>query len=112
MLQNRRVWERFKEDILPGLKIADYAFLENSLGRHVPYTVNVDLIEKPYQQPTLMLMGRQDSAVGYRDHWRLDENYARASFVILDRAGHNLKIEQEILFNGLVKEWLGRVLET
>ena len=36
VLQNKRVWERFKEDILPGLKIADYAFLENSLGATCP----------------------------------------------------------------------------
>jgi len=108
--QNKRVWERFRADILPGLKIADYAFLENSLGQHVPYTVNVDLIEKPYRQPTLMVMGRQDSVVGYRDHWQILENYPRASFMILDKAGHNLQIEQDILFNAMVKEWLDRVL--
>jgi pimeloyl-ACP methyl ester carboxylesterase len=110
VVQNRRVWERFSEDILPGLKIADYAFLENSLGQHVPYTVDVDLVEKPYPQPTLMVMGRQDSIVGYRDHWQLIENYSRASFVILDKAGHNLQIEQDLLFTALVEEWLERVL--
>ena len=110
VIQNKRVWEKFKEDILPGLKIADYTFLESSLGQHVPYTVDVDLIEKPYQQPTLIVMGRQDSVVGYRDHWQLIENYPRASFVILDKAGHNLQIEQNTLFNALVKEWLDRVL--
>jgi pimeloyl-ACP methyl ester carboxylesterase len=110
VVQNQRVWERFSADILPGLKAADYAFLENSLGQHVPYAVDVDCIDEPYQQPTLMLMGRQDWVVGYRDHWRLLENYPRASFVILDKAGHNLQIEQDILFNALVKEWLERVL--
>lgn len=111
VIQNQRVWERFKEDILPGLKIANYSFLENSLGQHVPYSSNVDLIEEPYTQPTLMIMGRQDSAVGYCDHWQLIENYARASFVVLDKAGHNLQIEQSALFNELVKEWLNRVIE-
>jgi pimeloyl-ACP methyl ester carboxylesterase len=80
------------------------------LGQHVPYRVNVDRIDKPYPQPTLMIMGRQDSAVGYRDHWQLIENYSRASFVILDKAGHNLQIEQDVLFSELVKEWLSRVL--
>ncbi len=111
VLQNQRVWEKFRDDILPGLKAADYAFLEKSLGQHVPYSTNVDQVEKPYPQPTLMVMGRQDSAVGYRDHWQLIENYPRASFVILDRAGHNLQIEQEALFGELVKEWLDRVLK-
>jgi len=110
VIQNKRVWERYKEEVLPGLKAADYTFLEESLGQHVPYRVNVDLIKKPYTQPALMVMGRQDSIVGYRDHWQLLENYPRASFVILDKAGHNLQIEQDILFGAMVKEWLDRVL--
>ncbi len=110
VVQNQRVWERFSTEILPGLKIADYAFLEHSLGQHVPYAVAVDQVEKPYQQPTLLVMGRQDSVVGYRDQWQILENYPRASFVILDKAGHNLQIEQDLLFNALVKEWLERIL--
>jgi len=56
-----------------------------------------------------MLMGRQDCSVGYRDQWRLLENYPRASFAVLDKAGHNLQIEQDVLFAALVKEWLERV---
>ncbi|MGC9394272.1 MAG: alpha/beta fold hydrolase [Anaerolineae bacterium] len=111
VIQDRRVWERFKEDILPGLKLADYTFLENSLSQHVSFEHDVDLIEQPYQQPTLMVMGRQDSVVGYRDQCQLIENFPRASFVILDRAGHNLQIEQDVLFAALVKEWLDRVAE-
>lgn len=110
VLQNRRVWERFREDILPGLKVADYAFLENSLGQQVSYRSNVDLVEKYYPQPTLIVMGRQDSVVGYRDQWQFLENYPRASFAILDKAGHNLQIEQEVVFYALVKEWLDRIL--
>jgi len=111
VIQDRRVWERFKEDVMPGLKIADYTFLENSLSQHVSFTHDVDLIEQPYQQPTLMVMGKQDSVVGYRDQWQLIENFPRASFVVLDRAGHNLQIEQDVLFGALVKEWLDRVSE-
>ncbi|MBN1429767.1 MAG: alpha/beta hydrolase [Anaerolineae bacterium] len=110
VIQNKKVWESFREDILPGLKVADYDFLSQSLGQHVPYSIDVDQIERPYTQPTLLVMGRQDSAVGYRDHWQLIENYPRASFVILDKAGHNLQIEQDVLFGELVKEWLNRVL--
>lgn len=111
VIQDRRVWERFKEDVMPGLKVADYTFLEHSLSQHVSFTHNIDVIEEPYRQPTLMVMGRQDSVVGYRDQWQLIENFPRASFVILDRAGHNLQIEQDVLFGALVKEWLDRVSE-
>ncbi|OAB38636.1 2-hydroxy-6-oxo-6-phenylhexa-2,4-dienoate hydrolase [Paenibacillus macquariensis subsp. defensor] len=108
-LQNRRVWERFKEEVLPGLKIADQSFLEKDLGQHVSFSFNVDALEKPYMKPTLMLTGRQDSIVGYQDLWKIIGKYPRASFVLLDRAGHNLQIEQDVLFSEMVKEWLNRV---
>ena len=110
VLQTKRVWARFQEEILPGLKIADYSFLENSLGKHVPFSFNVDALEKPYEKPTLMLAGRQDSVVGYSDLWQIIEMYPRASFILLDKAGHNLQIEQDILFTETVKEWLNRIV--
>jgi hypothetical protein len=40
------------------------------------------------------------------------ENYPRGTFVVLDRAGHGLGVEQEDLFRALVGEWLDRVEET
>jgi pimeloyl-ACP methyl ester carboxylesterase len=49
--------------------------------------------------------------VGYRDAWEILENYPRSTFAVLDRAGHNLQIEQETLFNALVNGWLDRVEE-
>ena len=109
VLQNRRVWERYRDEILCGLEIADYAWLESHLGQNVPFSFDVDTLDEVYTKPTLMIAGRQDSAVGYRDLWTLIENYPRASFVVLDKAGHNLQIEQDALFTALVKEWLIRV---
>jgi pimeloyl-ACP methyl ester carboxylesterase len=106
VLLNKRVWERYKEEVLPSLKIADYSFLENCKE---PINFNVDEFEKPYMKPTLMLVGRQDSVVGYRGLWNIIEMYPRASFVLLDKAGHALQIEQDVLFSETVKEWLSRV---
>jgi pimeloyl-ACP methyl ester carboxylesterase len=42
------------------------------------------------------------------DAWNILENFPRATFCILDKAGHNLQIEQEELFNSLINEWLDR----
>lgn len=106
VFQNQRVWERYKEEVLPGLKIADYSFLHNCSGQ---LSFNVDALEKPYMKPALMLAGRQDSLVGYLGLWQIIEMYPRASFVLLDRAGHALQIEQDVLFRETVKEWLDRV---
>ena len=106
VFRNKRVWERYKEEVLPGLKIADYSFLEKCQG---PINFNVDELETPYMKPTLMLAGRQDTVVGYRGLWNIIEMYPRASFVLLDKAGHALQIDQDVLFSETVKEWLNRV---
>jgi pimeloyl-ACP methyl ester carboxylesterase len=107
--QNARVWARFRDEILPALEIADTEFLNNTLSKDLPFSFDVDRLDEPYMKPTLMLMGRQDCSTGYRDIWKFVENYPRASFVVLDKAGHNLQIEQDLLFGELVKEWLDRV---
>ncbi|WP_286167138.1 alpha/beta hydrolase [Clostridium sp. D33t1_170424_F3] len=57
------------------------------------------------------MTGRQDGCVGYRDLWRLLEDYPRATFAVLDMAGHNLQIEQPELFHSLVENWLVRTEE-
>jgi len=69
----------------------------------------VDFSNDKFTKPTLFLLGRQDSAVGYRDAWKIIENYPRATFAILDTAGHILQIEQEEMFNSLTNDWLNRV---
>jgi len=73
------------------------------------FSFNVDAPTVPFEKPTLILVGRQDAMVGYRDAWDILENYPRATFALLDSAGHHLHLEQEKLFNPLVTEWLERV---
>jgi len=63
------------------------------------------------QAPSLILAGRQDNICGYQDVWELLESFSRATFAVLDRAGHLLRGEQPILFSVLVSEWLDRVEE-
>lgn len=66
---------------------------------------------RPFEKPALILTGRQDSHVGYRDALDLIELYPRATLAVLDRAGHALGVEQEGLFQALLHEWLDRVEE-
>ena len=62
-----------------------------------------------YERPSLILCGRQDSVTGYDDQFPLLPHYPRATYAVLDMAGHNLQIEQPGLLAALVREWLGRV---
>lgn len=63
---------------------------------------------KKYEKPVLLLAGRQDISVGYRDIIEIIEDYPRATLAVLDMAGHNLQIEQPELFESLVGEWITR----
>jgi pimeloyl-ACP methyl ester carboxylesterase len=110
VVQTREVWERTKEEVMSGLGVADEAFLTKLLTEGYPLSIDVDAAPA-FEKPALFLLGRQDVAVGYRDAWAIVENYPRGTFVVLDRAGHNLQIEQPIVFNALVNEWLDRVEE-
>jgi pimeloyl-ACP methyl ester carboxylesterase len=97
-------------DQLPGMQIADNEFLDR-LWEDWALSFDVDALQEPFPGPTLVLTGRQDSWCGYEDTWTILEHYPRATFAILDRAGHALQYEQRGLFNALVNDWLDRVEE-
>lgn len=109
VVQNEKTWKRYRDEILSGVNIADDKFLSNFQKNGYAFSFDVDKLEKKYEKPTLMLLGRQDASVGYKDAWDILDNYPRATFSVLDKAGHNLQIEQEELFSSLVNEWLERV---
>ena len=111
VIQTAAVWERFQKEILSGLQLADEPFLTKFQAEGYAFSFAVDPLPVPFEKPALVLLGRQDISVGYRNAWNILEDYPRASFVILDRAGHNLQIEQAALFHALVNEWLNRVEE-
>jgi len=74
------------------------------------FSFNVDAVAEPLPGPSLIISGRQDAVAGYRDAWNILEHYPRASYVVLDRAGHPLE-DSAGLVNVLIREWLDRVEE-
>ena len=46
---------------------------------------------------------------GYEDQYALLPHYPRATYAVLDIAGHNLQIEQPELIGVLIREWLERI---
>jgi pimeloyl-ACP methyl ester carboxylesterase len=97
-------------DVQAEIQIADHTF-HARLEAAGPFSFDVDRLPAPFGGPTLMLTGRQDHLCGYRDAWELLDNYPRATFAVLDRAGHFVNIEQDVLCQALMREWLDRVEE-
>jgi pimeloyl-ACP methyl ester carboxylesterase len=111
VVQTAETLAAFRASVKPGLQAADVAFRQQLQSAGFVFSFAVDELAEPFPAPTLILTGRQDSMVGYRDAWGLLERYPRATFVTLDRAGHALAEEQPTLFRVLVHEWLDRVEE-
>ncbi|MGH2479606.1 MAG: alpha/beta fold hydrolase [Ktedonobacteraceae bacterium] len=111
VVQDQYTWERFRDEILSGARVADEAFLQK-ISQRYSYSFDVETLPQPFARPVAILVGRQDHVAGYRDAWHILENYPRATFAVLDRAGHNLQIEQPQLFHALMSEWLDRVQES
>lgn len=108
--QNIRNWMRFREEILPGLKSSNFDYIHHHWGKDgYAFNFDTDNLKVPLDKPVLIIMGNQDSFVGHGESLNIYKDYPRATFVILDNAGHALQIEQPDLFNCLTKEWLNRI---
>lgn len=106
VVQGQTEWERFRNEILLPSKQTNYEYINHIRQNGYGFSFN---ISSKLEYPTLIITGRQDHVVGYHDSWRLIEDYPRATFAVLDMAGHNLQIEQTDVFNALVDNWLNRL---
>ena len=112
VVQSEKIYERNKNEIMSGVEISDKKFLQTLQQDGYSLSFDVDKLNKKVDKPALILLGKQDDCVGYKDAWSILENFPRATFAILDRAGHCLQIEQEKLFNSLINDWLLRINES
>jgi pimeloyl-ACP methyl ester carboxylesterase len=112
VVQSRKVVDYLRANV-PSAETGDEAYQERIQEGPGSYnfSFDVDALPQPCPAPTLIVTGRQDSVIGYRDAWGILENYPRGTFAVLDRAGHLLGVEQEDLFHALAGEWLDRVEE-
>lgn len=111
VVQNRKVIDSIKDSLDKPI-LGDEDFLNRfPESGNLYFSFDVEKPHQKFSKPTLIVTGRQDSVIGYQDQWLILENYPRATFAVLDRAGHGLMIEQEQLFIALFGEWLDRVKE-
>lgn len=69
-----------------------------------------DIKKVTFDKPSCILVGRQDNSVycHYSQAYELVEKFPRATFAVLDGAGHILQIDREPLFRQLVIDWVDR----
>lgn len=99
-----QVWE-------PARRAADTGFLTPIRADPARYALNDPSTATPLAVPVLVVVGRQDTVVGFEQAWPLAQLYPRGTFAVLDRAGHELPTGNPRLFHALVNDWLDRVEE-
>ncbi len=108
VVQTQATLDRYLEAVAPSRGLADEAALERIAQQWQFRSTAAD--SQAYSGPTLIVAGRQDATVGYKGAWELLQLYPRATFAVLDQAGHALPHEQPDLLEALVTEWLGRTV--
>ena len=105
---------KFIKAILPAVHRADNEVLDMIRDDPQRYQLGPkhhDNLLRKFLAPTLILTGRHDTDVGYRDSLALTANYPRSTYVVLDRGTHALPVDERGVFDALVHDWLYRVAE-
>lgn len=98
-------WAEFNRHVAPGLAAHDHEFAERLLAAFDLTTTPEDRFDT-FDRPALMITGRQDNSVGLEDQFALLRSYPRMSYVALDRAGHNVHLDQPLITRALLEGWL------
>ncbi|WP_040163502.1 alpha/beta fold hydrolase [Microbacterium gorillae] len=101
-------WANFTRYVAPGLSAHDRGFATRLLEKFDLAVAPEDRFTT-FDRPGLMVTGRQDDGVGYEDQFDLLSSYPRMTYVALDRAGHNVHLDQPEITRALVGEWLDKM---
>lgn len=106
---------RLDDVILPAVKSSAKEVLDPIRKDEQRYRLSYPVgdIRSKFVAPALVISGRQDESVGYRDTLPLLEIYSRSTFAVLDRSVHPQPIDEHDreVFDALVRDWIFRVNE-
>ncbi|WP_170234487.1 alpha/beta fold hydrolase [Macrococcus equipercicus] len=95
----RKNWQRYLDELVTGMTLADNEFKKRYFDDGYSFSFERQMLAARHDCPMTVLVGRQDSTVGYDDAYNLVKDNESGSFILLDEAGHNLQIDQPKLFD-------------
>ena len=98
--------QRFNDAVVPALGRFDGPTVERVMER---WELPTDPDGAPFDGETLILTGRHDSIVGFREQFRLVDSYPRATYIVASGAGHALPHERPDLVAAVLGDWLRRL---
>lgn len=111
VIATTEMYLKWQEDIQPGLDVANKEFVSNKSILNYSPTLEESIKNITFDKPTSILAGRQDDSrvCDYMRAYELAKRLPRATLAIIDGGGHILHLDNEPLFQQLVKDWIWRV---
>ena len=106
VIVTQKLYEKWQNIIQPAIGAADMEFLTNHLDMWYSPGFQEAASKVIFEKPSCIITGRQDHLVGYKIAYELVERFPRATFSVLDCAGHFL--ERESLIKEMIKDWINR----
>jgi hypothetical protein len=102
VVKSRDNFARVRAEIIAGIRIARLPALQRYLAGSDAFSFDAfgkvgtegEPFDPVFEGPACFFLGRQDSSVGWRDALRLADRYPRASYHIVDGAGHDRVIDR------------------
>lgn len=104
VVATKDTYDLFVRDIWPGIKLFNGKGFDKLIGDLV---FDRSLV---FDGPSLFITARQDHWVGYEATFKLLQEYPRATYSVLDCAGHSVQIERIKIFESLILDWLDRTI--
>ena len=108
VVQRPEIVEKIERTKLPAAALLDAA-LEARLQDRFLFSFHEAMQAGSFDKPALIVSGRQDAIAGTADALASLACYPRATYGLLDTAGHFLAWERPEVFQALVADWLDRV---
>jgi pimeloyl-ACP methyl ester carboxylesterase len=108
VVQNRSIVEKIRRTKIPAIPLHD-GDLEDRIANAFEFSFDLNGPDAVFEKPSLIISGRQDAIAGYADAIDSLPNYPRATYALLDTAGHSLAWERPDLFKALARDWLHRL---
>lgn len=110
VIQTPEIIEKIRQTKVPAAALHD-ADLEARVTDKFLFSYHNEMLASRFVKPSLILSGRQDSISGYADTMAMLECYPRATYGLLDTAGHSLSWERPALFTAMLRDWLKRLVQ-
>jgi len=104
-----QAFNKWQSIISPAMQVADMDFLTNQRSDWFSDELHSVVNRVVFNKPSCILAGRQDHITGHKTAYELVERFTRATFSVLDCAGHMLQVEREPLFRQFAIDWIERV---